>query len=142
MHGMNCVNLTGHVGGDPVLRTTQGGKSVCELRLCINRPVKQGDTWGEVADWFSVICWDRSAESVARFVQKGSLIGVVGSLRTQTWQDREGNNRSKVVIQADRVLFLSTRPGDQGDQGHDGGDYDNQGQQGQGNPGPGEEIPF
>ena len=129
--GMAHVHMLGNVGGDPVVKTTRGGKAVCELRVAVNHSLKRGDTWDEEADWHTVVLWERLAEVAMRFIQKGSQILVVGTLRVQTWQDNQGQKRSKSVVQAEELYLLSRLGGDQGDQG---------GQGGQG--GQGEEIPF
>jgi len=61
-------------------------------------------------DWTTVEAWEKLAERCAQSLHKGSRVRVIGSLHTQSWEDREsGQKRFKTVVRAEDVLFLSTR---------------------------------
>ena len=100
---MNKVMLFGRVGAQPELRKTNGGTSVTELRVA-TRGFSNGE---ETTDWHSVVVWDKQAETVERYVGKGEQVVVEGSLRTRSWEDRDGNKRSKTEVHAHRVHFVS-----------------------------------
>lgn len=96
---MNLVALIGNAAADPELRHTTSGKAVCELRLAVSRP------GGDTADFFTIISWDRQAEVVAEYVQKGRKIAVEGRLQHSTW-DTDAGKRSKVEVVAHRIDLL------------------------------------
>jgi single-strand DNA-binding protein len=78
-------------------RFTPSGTAVCNFRVV-------------EAEWTTVEAWEKLAEQCGRFLHKGSRVRVIGSLHTQSWEDREsGQKRFKTVVRAEDVLFLSTR---------------------------------
>ena len=71
MKSLNRVELIGHVGADPEIRTTSGGTSVASLRLATNR--KSRDE--EITDWHRLTFWDQLAGLVEQYVRKGDPPG-------------------------------------------------------------------
>ena len=57
-------------------------------------------------DFFECVAWRGTAENICKYFHKGDGIGIIGSLQTDTFQDKEGNNRKKVQIQVDSFEFL------------------------------------
>jgi single-strand DNA-binding protein len=114
--GYNRVVLVGNLTRDPELRQLLSGQAVCRLNLAINRQFKNrqsGDMVQEVC-YIDVDVWGPQAESCNSYLQKGRQALVEGRLKLDSWQDNDGNNRSKHSIVADRVVFLSS--GQQQDQ--------------------------
>lgn len=113
---VNRVELIGWVGGEPEQRFVSSGASVCSFRVATKR-LGSRDESGERAvqtDWIPVEAWERLAEQCGRFLHKGSRIRVIGSLQTQSWDDREtGQRRFKTLVRADEVLFLSQKSEEQ-----------------------------
>lgn len=85
------------------LRFTKSNKPVCEFNLAVNR-IGQ-----EQADFITCQVWNGQAENLSKYQGKGSLIGVVGSLRVDQFQDKEGNNRYKTYVLANNVEYLETK---------------------------------
>lgn len=113
---LNLVNLVGRVGGDPDVKYFESGSVVCNLTLAVNRPTRNNDQ----PDWFNLELWGKQAEVAANYVKKGSLIGVAGSLKFDTWKDRStGAERSKPVIRVERLDLLGSRR--DSESGMDGG---------------------
>jgi single-strand DNA-binding protein len=110
---INRVELLGWLGADPELRFMPSGTAVCRLRIATKRSAGQGED-GQRAyetEWTNVEVWDRLAEVCGNRLQKGSRVLVTGSLRTDSWQDREtGQTRWKTYVRAEGVLFLDGRP--------------------------------
>ncbi len=106
MRGINHVFLVGRAGQDPEPRTTANGRTLCQLSLATNRPVKSGDSWTSETDWHRVVLWERNAEIASQFVQKGSSVGIEGELRVSKWTDKEGVRRSRTEIHARRLHLL------------------------------------
>lgn len=118
--GVNVVNLVGRVGGDPEVRYFDSGKVVCKLTLAVNRLRKD-----DPPDWFNLEIWDKTAEIAANYVRKGSLIGVQGSLKIETWTDKStGANRSKPVVRVDKLDLLGSKRDNEAPMPSGGSSYD------------------
>lgn len=121
---INKVILVGNLGQDPELRSTQGGTSVCTLRLATTERQKDRDgNWADHTEWHSVVTFGRTAENVNQYCRKGKQLYVEGKIRTRKWQDKEGKDRYTTEIVADDVRFLGGggRGGDE--EGGGGGGY-------------------
>ena len=102
---MNCITLTGRAGRDPEVRYFESGTMVANLTLAVNRMKRDEDP-----DWFNLEIWGKQAQVAADYVRKGSLIGVIGSVRNESWTDRTtGEKRSKVVIRVDRLELMGSK---------------------------------
>ena len=100
---MNTISLVGRITKKPELRYTNNNKPVCEFNLAVNR-IGQ-----EQADFITCQVWNAQAENLVKYQDKGSLIGVVGSLRVDQFQDKDGNNRYKTYVLVNNVEFLGTK---------------------------------
>ena len=116
MADLNRVFLMGRLTFDPELRRTPSGTAVTELRMATNRSYQGRD--GERKEetlFIDVTVWDRQAETCCQYLKKGSAVHVEGSLRMDTWEDKNtGEKRSKIRVRADRVQFLDSRRADSG----------------------------
>jgi single-strand DNA-binding protein len=109
---VNTVELIGWIGADPEQRFIPSGVAVCTFRIATNRFSGRNEAgeWLVEAEWTTVEAWEHLAEQCARFLHKGSRVRVIGSLQTQSWEDREsGQKRFKTVVRAEDVLFLNAR---------------------------------
>jgi len=126
MADLNKVFLMGRLTFDPELRRTTSGTAVTELRLATTRTWQGRD--GERREetlFVDVTVWDRQAENCCQYLRKGSGIHVEGSLKMDTWDDKNtGEKRSKIRVHADRVQFLDSRRGDSGGGMVSGGEDD------------------
>ena len=101
---LNVVTLVGRIGADPDVKYFESGSVKAGLSLATRR------INSENPDWFSLEFWGKNAETVANYVRKGSLIGVKGSLKFETWVDRAtGANRSKPVIKVEQLDLLGSK---------------------------------
>ncbi len=99
---MNTITLIGRAGRDPEVKYLDGGIVVANLTLAVNRRSRD-----EEPDWFNLEIWGKQAEVAANYVQKGSLIGIIGSVRIEKWVDKTtGEQRSKPVVRVDRLELL------------------------------------
>jgi single-strand DNA-binding protein len=104
---MNKVILIGNLTRDPDYGETQSGISFCNFSIAVNRPY--ADSNGErQTDFFNIKTWRGQADNCAKYLRKGSKVGVVGSLQTRTYEDNDGNKRNVTEIVANEVEFLSS----------------------------------
>ncbi|ACL24908.1 single-stranded DNA-binding protein [Chloroflexus aggregans] len=106
---MNRVELIGRLGADPELKQVGNGVTVCRFNLATNRPGGNDDQGHRTSEteWTTVEAWERLAEVCGNYLQKGRRVMVMGSLRTDKWQDSEsGQMRWRTYVRADEVIFL------------------------------------
>lgn len=100
---MNTISLVGRITKDLELRFTQSNKPVCEFSLAVNR-IGQ-----EQADFITCQVWNGQAENLSKYQGKGSLIGVLGSLRVDKFKDKDGNDRYKTYVLVNNIEYLGTK---------------------------------
>ena len=110
---LNVVAIMGLLVADPQLRQTTTGKNVASFRIACDRGRRDANGQNQ-ADFFDVVAWERSAEFVCRYFQKGSLIAVDGRLQSRQYQDKNGNNRQAVEIVAQNINFTGPKSQNQG----------------------------
>ena len=102
---INSVNLVGRAGREPDVRYFESGSTVANLTLAVNRRSRD-----EEPDWFNLEIWGKQAQIAADYVKKGSLIGITGSFKIDSWKDKNtGEDRYKPVVRVDRLNLLSSR---------------------------------
>ena len=102
---LNVVAIMGRLVADPELRTTPQGTNVCSFRIACDRNfVRQGEQ--RQADFIDIVAWRQQADFVCKYFQKGSPIIVEGSIQTRTYDDKNGQKRKAVEIQADNIEFV------------------------------------
>lgn len=105
---LNVVAIMGRLARDPELRQTTTGKNVASFRIACDRGRRDANGQSQ-ADWIDVVAWDRQAEFVCKYFQKGSLIVVDGRLQTRTYQDKTGANRTAVEVVANNINFAGPK---------------------------------
>lgn len=99
------LSMTGWVGGEVEFRHTQTtGTSRASFRLACTPRVRRQGTWtDDPTTWMTVICWRALAEHVASSLGKGEPVLVLGRLRTQAWDDDQGQKRERQVLDATSI---------------------------------------
>ncbi len=99
---MNNVNIIGRITNDLEL------KNVGQDSILLNFSIAYNERWGsrEETYFFDVVSWGKQAEIVANYFKKGQRIGVSGRLKQERFQDKEGNNRSRVTILLRDFTFI------------------------------------
>ena len=111
MVGLNKVLIIGNIGTEPEMRFTASGNPVTTFRMATSRTYTAPD--GErkqETEWFSVITWNKLAETCNQFLAKGKRAYVEGRLQTRTWDGPDGQKHYRVEIVANTVLFLDRQP--------------------------------
>ena len=109
--GVNKVILVGNLGADPEVRYMPSGGAVAVVRLATSESWKDRQTGQtqERTEWHRVVFFAKLADVVAEYVKKGSKIYLEGRLRTNKWQDKEGNDRYTTEIVANEMTMLDSR---------------------------------
>ncbi|WP_204103866.1 MULTISPECIES: single-stranded DNA-binding protein [Spirulina sp. CCY15215] len=104
--GLNVVHLVGRAGRDTEIKYLDSAKQVANVSIAVNRIGRNAPP-----DWFNLEMWGKTAEIAANYVKKGSLIGIEGSLKLETWEDRNNSDitRSKPVIIVNRLHLLGSK---------------------------------
>ena len=105
MADVNHVILIGRLTRDAELKYTSGGMAVCKFALAVNKRRKQGEQWVEEANFFDIVLWGRSGESLNQYLVKGKQVAVEGELHQNRWE-QDGQARSKIEINATNVQLL------------------------------------
>src|SRR6478672_9195018 len=110
---INRVVLVGNLTKDPELRSTQGGTSICKLRLAVNtRRKDQSGQWTDKPNYFDITVWGQQGENCATYLQKGRPVAIDGRLEWREWDATDGSGKRQAVeIVAESVQFLGSRDG-------------------------------
>ena len=102
---INSVTLVGRAGRDPEVRYFESGTVVANLTMAVNRRNRNDEP-----DWFNLEIWGKQAQVAADYVNKGSLIGITGSFKMDSWKDpNTGEDRNKPVVRVDRLELLGSK---------------------------------
>lgn len=103
---LSSFSLVGRLVADPELADVAGTPKA-DFRLAVDGCGGKGEDGKYSAGFFSVTAWDRNATFVGDHCKKGSFIMVTGTIRHETWKDKEsGDNRQMVKFMADRISFV------------------------------------
>jgi single-strand DNA-binding protein len=102
---MNKVILIGRLTKDPEIRYTQNNTPVCNFTLAVDRRFSKD----KQADFIICQAWQKTAEFISKYFQKGSMIAVVGRIQTRTWEDNEGKKRYITEVIVDEVYFAGSK---------------------------------
>lgn len=105
---LNIVAVMGRLARDPEMRQTTTGKSVASFTIACDRGRRDANGQS-VCDWMNIVAWDKTAEFVCKYFQKGSMIAVDGRLQSRSYQDKNGQNRIAVEIVANNVNFCGSK---------------------------------
>ena len=101
----STVTIVGNVTRDPELRYTPSGAANASFGVAVNRRWRDQQTndWKEQVSFLDVICWREMADNVCESLSKGTRVVVTGYLQQRSWEDSDGNKKSKVEIVADEI---------------------------------------
>ena len=105
---VNRVTLLGYLGSNPDLKYTNSGTPVAKFSLATKESWvdKQGRK-NENTSWHKIVCWDRTAENCAKYLEKGSQVYLEGSIKYGEYQGKDGTTKYYTEIVASTVEFLS-----------------------------------
>ena len=106
----NRVQLIGHLGMNPEIKILDSGKKLAKFTIATNETFKKAN--GEKVtetEWHQVIAWNKTAELVESFLQKGKEVAIEGKLTTRSWEDEDGKRKFMTEVVCSEVLFLGNR---------------------------------
>ncbi len=105
---LNVVCLMGRLTADPELKTTPSGISACTCTIAVDRSyVRPGEE--RKADFINLVLWRSTAEFVCKYFSKGSMIAVKGSLQSRSYEDRNGDKRTRYEVVVDAAHFAGSK---------------------------------
>lgn len=107
---VNEVTLIGNLGNDPEVRTTQNGRTVANFNLATSESFKNKE--GERVtntEWHRITAWSPLAEIIEKYVKKGSQIYLKGSLKTRSYEDKDGVKRNITEVVMKELKMLGGR---------------------------------
>ena len=97
---MNKAIMSGRLCADIELRRTPNDKSVCTFTVAVDRRGKDAG-----ADFIDCVAWEKTAEFLARYFQKGQQMNICGRLQTRSYEDKDGKKRKATEIVVEEVGF-------------------------------------
>lgn len=101
---MNKVYLAGRLTKKPELKQTKNGKNVSDFSLALNRGIKDEDG-NEQVDFINCRCWNKVAENLCKYQDKGSFVIVEGSIRVDSYNDKNGDIKYTTYIMVENIEF-------------------------------------
>jgi single-strand DNA-binding protein len=101
---INSVTITGRLTKDPQLSHTNEGKAVCNFVIACKRSNDRNE-----ADFIRCVAWGKQAENLVKFMEKGNMIGLTGSLRSYSYNDENGKKVYATQANADFIQFLEKK---------------------------------
>lgn len=105
---VNKVILVGRLGKDPEVKSTPSGTTVAKFTIATDeRYTDKAGEKQERTEWHNIVAWSKLAEICGQYLRKGKLVYIEGSLRTDSWEDKETKQkryRTEVIAQQMQML--------------------------------------
>ena len=114
MASYNKVIMVGNLTRDPQMSYLPSQTPVTEIGLAVNRKWKKDGEQREEVCFIDFRAYGKQAETMNQYCKKGQLILIEGRLQLDSWEDKDGQKKSKHRIVVERFQFLSTAQGSTG----------------------------
>ena len=106
----NKVQLIGHLGANPEIKTLDGGKKLARINIATSETYTnlKGEKVTET-QWHNVVAWGKTAEIAEKYFTKGLHVMVDGKLVSRTYDDKDGNKKYVTEVQANELLILTKK---------------------------------
>jgi single-strand DNA-binding protein len=111
MAGVNKVILIGNLGADPEVRHLEGGNVVANFNIATSETFTKNGEKVTQTEWHRIEAWEGLARVAEQFLKKGNSVYIEGKIRTDTWQDKEGNTKYTTKIRANTLNLLGGKGG-------------------------------
>ncbi|PWT78689.1 MAG: single-stranded DNA-binding protein [Chloroflexi bacterium] len=108
---LNKIMLIGNLGRDPEMTYTSSGKAVTKFSLAVSRRMKDPDTGDnrEETTWFTVIAWERLAETCSQYLHKGSKAYIEGRMTSRKYTNKDGIEVTAWEVVASNLELLDPK---------------------------------
>lgn len=108
-YGLNKVSLIGNLGIDPEMSHTDQGVAYTRLRLALTERFRTREGGHQDrTEWVEVTLWRSQAEIAKQYLRKGAAVYIEGRLRNNTWETPQGERRSRLEIEGNRLILLDS----------------------------------
>jgi single-strand DNA-binding protein len=101
---INQCTIVGRLVADPESRQTPNGKSICNVRLAVDRKGREKET-----DFFTCVAFGQGGDALAEYATKGRLLGIVGKIQLEQYVNKEGAKQQTVKIIIDNWQLLDSK---------------------------------
>lgn len=106
----NRVQLIGHLGNDPEVKTFDGNRTLAKFSMATNETYKkEGGEKVTETQWHNIVAWNGTAKIIEKLLKKGSEVIVEGKLTSRSWDDKEGNKHYMTEVVANEVMLLKSK---------------------------------
>ncbi|MEK4027743.1 MULTISPECIES: single-stranded DNA-binding protein [Bacillaceae] len=105
---INQVTLVGRLTKDPQVKYTADGRPFLNMTVAVSRPYRNQEGIAET-DFIYCTVWNHSAENTAKYCQKGSLIGVLGTIQTRNYENKDGKKVYVTEVSVHTVRFMDKK---------------------------------
>lgn len=113
MPALNRVQLIGYLGKDPDSKYTPTGKKVAHFSVAVTQRWKTAGETKEYTEWVNIEAWGRLGEVCQEYLKKGSLVYIEGRLKTDKYEDKEGETKYFTKVVALAMQMLDRKPSDE-----------------------------
>lgn len=108
MASLNQINLIGRVGHTPEIRIG-GQTTICNFTLAVDDRIKVNDQWTDQTEWFRCTAFGKTADVMAKYVKKGSLIFVSGKMKSRKYMGKDGTEKTSWEVTVSTLQLLDPK---------------------------------
>lgn len=109
MAGVNKVILVGNLGADPEMKYLEGGAVTARFNMATSETYTRNGERITQTEWHRIELWENLAKIAEQYLKKGDTVYIEGKIRTEEWQDKDGNNRQTMRIRGSNLTLLGNR---------------------------------
>ncbi len=107
----NSVQLIGHLGADPEIKTLENGTKVARIRIATTESYKnKSGEWMDETTWHNVVAWEALAERAEKYLHKGSFVVIEGKLTNRSYVNQQGETKYVTEVRASNFMLLDKKP--------------------------------
>jgi len=111
INSVNKVILLGRLGSDPELKYLPSGTPVANFNIATDEVwIDRNNEKQKRTEWHRIVAWGKRAEFCGEYLSKGRLVYIEGRLRSRSWEDRNGNQRTTTEVNSTEIVLLGRRP--------------------------------
>ena len=105
-NSLNFTIIEGRLTRTADMLYTKNGKAMCKFDLAVNEYYKTDNEYKTVTSFITVNVWGKYAETISQYMEKGTAVRIIGSIKQNNWEDKDGCRKSELYVNANSVEFL------------------------------------